>query len=94
MRRLIFAAAILFATVAVAVSGHAEAGERPMQAQRISVASAQATGIQASYRGPVIGHGYTARARHAADCLATHPNYDPRTDRIRVAPGVSKRCTL
>ena len=40
------------------------------------------------------GHGYSERVRHISDCLATYPNYDWRTDRIKVRPGVTRRCEL
>lgn len=51
-------------------------------------------GTQASYRAAPRGHGYSAQARHVADCLATYRRYDPGTDRVLVRPGVTRRCGL
>lgn len=59
-----------------------------------SAMSADRFGVVASDRAPAQGHGYDARSRHIADCLATYPNYDPETDRVQVRPGVSRRCGL
>ena len=38
--------------------------------------------------------GYSAGARRLADCLASYPNYDYRTDEYQAAPGVTRRCPL
>jgi hypothetical protein len=38
--------------------------------------------------------GYSADARRIADCLATYPGYDHRTDHIQVRPGVTRPCPL
>ncbi|MFC3069000.1 hypothetical protein [Phenylobacterium soli] len=63
-----------------------------------SAFSAERFGTPASYRAPaaraVTGHGYSARSRHIADCLATYRNYDPDTDRVTLRPGVSRKCGL
>lgn len=39
-------------------------------------------------------HGYSADARRMADCLASYPNYDARTDRLEVRPGETRPCPL
>lgn len=39
-------------------------------------------------------HGYSDDARRHADCVATYPGYDPRTDTYEVRPGVTRRCPL
>ena len=39
-------------------------------------------------------HGYSDAARRSADCIATYPGYDPRTDTYEVRPGVTRRCPL
>lgn len=39
-------------------------------------------------------HGYSDDARRHADCVATYPGYDPRTDSYEVRPGVTRRCPL
>ena len=38
--------------------------------------------------------GYSAAARRLADCLASYPNYDVRTDRYELSPGVTRPCPL
>lgn len=55
--------------------------------------SAEAHGVAAAYRTPQAGHGYSAGARRRADCLASYPGYDWRTDRIQVR-GVARPCPL
>ena len=57
-------------------------------------ASVERYGTEAAYRTGPIGKGYSDRDRHVADCLASYPGYDPATDRVRVRPGVSRRCDL
>jgi hypothetical protein len=74
-------AAALIATVAAA---------QPVSKIAISV---EGYGQQASYRGQALDVGYSARARHMAECLATYPGaYDPKTDLVREGPGVARHC--
>jgi hypothetical protein len=53
-----------------------------------------------SFAAPVAGQaatpqtGYSAGARRMADCLASYPGYDYRTDSYEAAPGVTRRCPL
>lgn len=93
-----------------AIAGHAFAGaaalvlaglpawaarpERTQTPQKPAAASAERFATPASYRAPTPGHGYSARARHIADCLATYRNYDPDTDRVILRSGVSRKCGL
>lgn len=56
--------------------------------------SAQRFAQAASHRGPEMSHGYSPRARRIADCLATYPGYDPKSDRVVVRPGVTRPCHL
>jgi hypothetical protein len=56
--------------------------------------SAERYGVAASYRSPTPGRGYSARARHMADCLATYRSYDPNTDRVVLRGGATRRCGL
>ena len=37
-------------------------------------------------------HGYSADSRRVADCLASYPSYDVRTDQVQVSPGVTRPC--
>lgn len=91
MRTFLCAASAV--AVATLASAGAQADERP-RAQRVNAISVEDRALPAAYRGAVVGHGYSARARRIADCLATYPNYDPKTDRVKVAPGVTRRCAL
>lgn len=91
MRKLVCAAVSLGAIALIA--GPATAGDRPAKLRTAAAVSADSRAVPAAYRGPTVGHGYTADARRRADCLATYPSYDPRADRIRTDRG-ARRCTL
>ncbi len=57
--------------------------------------SVEAYAVKATYDGPSFNVGYSAKARRMAACLASYPGvYDPRTDLIRVRPGVTRHCGL
>jgi hypothetical protein len=57
--------------------------------------SIEAYAMKATYDGPTFNVGYSAKARRMTACLASYPGvYDPRTDLIRVRPGVTRRCVL
>jgi hypothetical protein len=71
----------------------AAAEARPAPQPRPVAPSADRLGTPASYRTPA-GHGYTPQGRRMLDCLASDHRYDPGADRIRVRPGVTRRCDL
>jgi len=78
-----------------AVAFAAAAAEKPRPPPPPAPApAAERYGAPTSYRGPTPGHGYSARDRHMADCLATYRDYNPVTDRVVVRPGVTRRCEL
>jgi hypothetical protein len=81
------------AAVLALISISAQAKETPKRPQA-GAASAERYGVAASYRTPSAGRGYSARARHMADCLATYRSYDPNTDKVVLRSGVSRRCGL
>ena len=56
--------------------------------------AAERYGMKASYTGPQLDVGYSRSERHIADCLATYPRYDPKTDLIRLRSGETRRCRL
>jgi hypothetical protein len=90
MRQLFFAA-----VVAAFVAGPIQAQTTHKRTEISAEApSASAHAAPASYRAAALGKGYTARDRHAADCLASVPGYDPATDRVRLRGGASRPCTL
>lgn len=84
----------ILALSTLAFAAPAAAVERTPSPKAEAAPSAQRFAQPASYRGPVMSHGYSARARRIADCLATYPGYDPKTDRVIVRPGVARRCDL
>jgi hypothetical protein len=92
--RQAFGAALAFTlALAAGVPALALAADQPaLKAQH--AAAVGDFGRPASDRGPVLEKGYTAKARRIADCLATYPGYDPKTDRVAVSPGVSRPCRL
>ena len=69
------------------------AAAKPTPEARPTAASADRLGTPASYRTPA-GHGYAPQGRRMLDCLASDHRYDPASDRIRVRPGVTRRCDL
>ena len=85
-------AVLALSTLALAAPAAAVEGAPSRKAE--AAPSAQRFAQPASYRGPVMSHGYSARVRRIADCLATYPGYDPKTDRVIVRPGVARRCDL
>lgn len=78
----------------LAAAAAAQAAEPQLQPSTRTAASAERYGVAASYRTPTPGRGYSARDRHMADCLASYRGYDPRTDRVALRPGVTRRCAL
>jgi len=89
MRRILAAALTVGAFTLMAGS---EAVAAPSAATAMS---AERYGIQATYRGPAFNTGYSARTRRMTACLASYPGaYDPKSDLIRVRPGVTRRCSL
>ena len=90
MRQVLCAALSVAALAAASQAAAAEPVGR-LQPRAISV---QRYAANAEYRTPSKGHGYSREARHVADCLASHPGYDPKLDIIKVKPGVVRRCML
>lgn len=95
MRDLICAS--LAGAMALAAWGHALAKpqEAPKPGPEARAQAAEAHGVRASFRTEAergAGKGYSARSRRMEACLASYPGYDPAIDRIRVRPGVTRRC--
>ena len=91
MRPIVCVTLALAALTAASTSALAQSENTPAPRRPIAV-SAERFAQPAAYVER--GHGYSERVRHISDCLATYPNYDWRTDRIRVRPGVTRRCEL
>jgi hypothetical protein len=90
MRPQIFAALALGASLVSACAAHAQ-DNRP---QRVEAISTERFAAEATFRGLTAGQGYSDQTRRMTDCLVSDRRYDPRIDRIRVAPGVTRRCSL
>lgn len=96
MRTLILigsSAAVL--ALATALQASPAAAKPVSKAVPAQAPSAERLGTPASYRTAKPGHGYTERDRRMLDCLASSSGrYDPATDRVKVRPGVTRRCDL
>jgi len=84
------------AVIASAVGASACAQTPPTRApaQPPAAVSAQRFAVPAVETTHLAPQGYSDEARRIADCLATYPGYDHRTDQIEVSPGVNRRCPL
>ncbi|WP_133254320.1 hypothetical protein [Phenylobacterium deserti] len=91
MRPIVCVTLALTALTAASTSALAQSEKKPEQRRPVAV-SAERFAQPAAYVES--GHGYSERARRISDCLATYPNYNWRTDRIQVRPGVTRRCEL
>jgi hypothetical protein len=84
---LLIAGAMTFAAAAAQAAPKA-------QGQQLAANSAGRYGVQASYTGPQLEVGYSTGTRRIADCLASFPGYNPKTDRIWSRTGPPQRCKL
>ena len=84
------------ALIATAVGAAACAGTEPAppSARPPAAVSAQRFAVPAVEATHLAPHGYSDEARRIADCLASFPSYDYRTDRIEVGRGETRRCPL
>ena len=89
MRSLIIVLASLGALAAPAASAQTMTSTKTPAA-----IAAERYGMKASYTGPQLDVGYSRSARRIADCLATFPGYDPKTDLIRLRSGATRHCRL
>jgi len=62
--------------------------------QQMAANSVERHAIQASYTGPQLEVGYSSSTRRIADCLASFPGYNPKTDLIWSRSGPKQRCKL
>ena len=62
--------------------------------QQVAANSADRYAVQASYTGPQLDVGYSSSTRRIADCLASFPGYNPKTDLIWSRSGPKQRCKL
>lgn len=50
--------------------------------------------VQAAYTGPQLVVGYSTSSRRIAECLASFPGYNPKTDMIWSRSAPRQRCPL
>ena len=86
---LIAAAALAAATTAQAAPKEPASGR-----QQIAANSVDRPAIPATYIGPQLEVGYSTSTRRIADCLASYPGYNPKTDLIWSRSGPKQRCKL
>lgn len=88
--RIVLSTALIAAATLMAASVQAEPAAR-VQLIANSIAS---YGVQAAYTGPQLVVGYSTSTRRIADCLASFPGYNPKTDMIWSRSAPKQRCPL
>ncbi len=87
--RVLANTALIVAAVLMAASAQAQPARVQLVAN--SVAS---YAVQAAYTGPQLEVGYSTSTRRIADCLASFPGYNPKTDMIWSRSAPKQRCPL
>jgi hypothetical protein len=90
VRTLLIAGAVALTAVTAQAAPKAPAHGQ----QQIAANSVGRHAVQAAYTGPALDVGYSSSTRRIADCLATYPGYNPKTDLIWSRSGPKQRCKL
>jgi hypothetical protein len=85
---------VITAAIALTAATAQAAPKEPAGGQQIAANSVERHAIQASYTGPQLEVGYSSSTRRIADCLASFPGYNPKTDFIWSRSGPKQRCRL
>lgn len=85
---------LIAGAVTLAATAAQAAPKDPARGQQIAANSVERHAIQASYTGPQLEVGYSTSTRRIADCLASFPGYNPKTDFIWSRSGPKQRCKL
>ena len=89
---------LIASALALTAASAQAAPKEPARGQQVaanSVAnSVERHAIQATYTGPQLEVGYSSSTRRIADCLASFPGYNPKTDLIWSRSGPKQRCKL
>lgn len=85
---------LIAGALALAAATAQAAPKDPARGQQMAANSAERHAIQASYTGPQLEVGYSSSTRRIADCLASFPGYNPKTDFIWSRSGPKQRCKL
>ena len=83
--------AVVAAATLMAASAQAEPPPARVQLIANSVAPYS---VPAAYTGPQLVVGYSTSTRRIADCLASFPGYNPKTDMIWSRTAAKQRCPL
>jgi len=85
---------VIAAAVALAAATAQAAPKEPARGQQVAANSVGRYAVQATYTGPQLEVGYSSSTRRIADCLASFPGYNPKTDQIWSRSGPRQRCKL
>ena len=85
---------LIAGAVALTAASAQAAPKAPAPAREVAASAAAHYGVQASYTGPQLNVGYSRSTRRIADCLASFPGYNPKTDLIWSRSGPKQRCKL
>ncbi|MGH6967472.1 MAG: hypothetical protein ACREE0_23545 [Phenylobacterium sp.] len=85
---------VIATAMALAAATAQAAPQTPAGAQQMAANSVERHAIQATYTGPQLEVGYSSSTRRIADCLASFPGYNPKTDFIWSRSGPKQRCKL
>ena len=90
--RAVLSTTLIAAAVLVASAVQAE----PAPPARVQLAANSVTSysVQAAYTGPQLEVSYSTSTRRIADCLASFPGYNPKTDMIWSRTSPKQRCPL
>jgi hypothetical protein len=85
---------LIASAVALAAASAQAAPNAPGRVQQMAANSVERHAIQATYTGPQLDVGYSSSTRRIADCLASFPGYNPKTDFVWSRSGPKQRCKL
>ena len=85
---------LIAGAVALTAATAQAAPKETARAQQIAANSVERHAIQATYTGPQLEVGYSSSTRRIADCLASFPGYNPKTDYVWSRFGPKQRCKL
>jgi hypothetical protein len=85
---------LIASALALAAATAQAAPKAPAGGQVIAANAVGRYATQAAYTGPQLEVGYSTSTRRIADCLASFPGYNPKTDLIWSRSGPKQRCKL
>jgi hypothetical protein len=85
---------LIAGAVALAAATAQAAPQGAARGQQMAANSVERHAIPANYTGAQLEVGYSSSTRRIADCLASFPGYNPKTDLIWSRSGPKQRCKL